>query len=322
MDKVNVYSVNGKDVVEEIQKPTLFDMELRNDLVQKVYGLVRQNSRQPYAVSPYAGMQHSAQSWGTGRAMARVPRVKGGGTRRAGQAAFANFARKGRMAHPTTTHRRWHKKTNKFLRRLVTCMGVAATANPAIVEGRGHRVTKIKSFPIVVQDEVTEFTKTKQAATFLKEMGLDEDLQKVKDSKTLTTGKGKWRGRRHTQRLGVLLIHHSDDELKAFSNLQGLEMLNINCLNLLKLCPGGQMGRLTVFTRSAFMKLESLFSEERKQGFYIPDNVITSDNLDEYFYSPEIQSLITIPNLLPKGTIKKSKEEIEKMESMIDLFVK
>ena len=40
------------------------------------------NDRQPYAVFKRAGHQHSAISWGTGRAVARVPRVSGGGTAR------------------------------------------------------------------------------------------------------------------------------------------------------------------------------------------------------------------------------------------------
>ena len=41
---------------------------------------VNKNHRQAYAVFKRAGHQHSAVSWGTGRAVARVPRVSGGGT--------------------------------------------------------------------------------------------------------------------------------------------------------------------------------------------------------------------------------------------------
>lgn len=59
------------------------------------------NKRQPYAVSEKAGHQTSAESWGTGRAVARIPRVNGSGTHRAGQAAFGNMCRSGRMFAPT-----------------------------------------------------------------------------------------------------------------------------------------------------------------------------------------------------------------------------
>jgi large subunit ribosomal protein L4e len=46
---------------------------------------IAKNRRQPYAVSEKAGHQTSAESWGTGRAVARIPRVGGGGTHRSGQ---------------------------------------------------------------------------------------------------------------------------------------------------------------------------------------------------------------------------------------------
>ncbi len=42
------------------------------------------NSRQAHGVDPKAGMKHSAESWGTGRAVARIPRISGSGTSRAG----------------------------------------------------------------------------------------------------------------------------------------------------------------------------------------------------------------------------------------------
>jgi len=49
----------------------------------------------------------------TGRAVARIPRVSGGGTHRAGQAAFGNMCRSGRMFAPTKIWRKWHVKVNQ-----------------------------------------------------------------------------------------------------------------------------------------------------------------------------------------------------------------
>ena len=46
---------------------------------------IAKNKRQAYSVSEKAGHQTSAESWGTGRAVARIPRVGGGGTHRSGQ---------------------------------------------------------------------------------------------------------------------------------------------------------------------------------------------------------------------------------------------
>merc|ERR1719471_2551788 len=71
---------------------------------------IAKNKRQPYCVSEPAGHQTSAESWGTGRAVARIPRVRGGGTHRSGQAAFGNMCRGGRMFAPTKQWRRWHRK--------------------------------------------------------------------------------------------------------------------------------------------------------------------------------------------------------------------
>jgi large subunit ribosomal protein L4e len=52
---------------------------------------IAKNKRQAYSVSEKAGHQTSAESWGTGRAVARIPRVGGGGTHRSGQVcAFFN----------------------------------------------------------------------------------------------------------------------------------------------------------------------------------------------------------------------------------------
>jgi len=56
-----------------------------NRLLLALIENLNKNNRQAYAVSSKAGHQTSAESWGTGRAVARIPRVSGGGTHRAGQ---------------------------------------------------------------------------------------------------------------------------------------------------------------------------------------------------------------------------------------------
>ena len=89
----------------------------------------------------FPGSQTSAESWGTGRAVARIPRVRGGGTHRSGQGAFGNMCRGGRMFAPTKTWRRWHRKININQRRYALCSAIAATGIPALVmsKGKGQR---------------------------------------------------------------------------------------------------------------------------------------------------------------------------------------
>ncbi|KAL6121508.1 hypothetical protein NUSPORA_01559 [Nucleospora cyclopteri] len=302
--KISVYDIDGKTTVSSIDKPKLFDVELRGDLVRMVYDCVRQNKRQAYAVSPEAGMQHSAESWGTGRA---------------GQAAFANFARKGRMAHPTQVHRRWHRKTPLNTRRMATLMGVVASANAALVEGRGHRIGKVENLPIVLSDKMQEIRKTKEAVELIKTLGLYEDVERVKNSRTITCGKGKYRNRRYNQRKGILVVH-TGETLSSFRNIEGVDFVNVDSMSVLDLCPGGKMGRLVIWKESAFKRLESLFSEECKKNFSLPNRMIENANLEDYFYSPEIQSLIKLPSFLPPGTCKKSEEEISTAENLIAMY--
>ena len=85
------------------------------------------NKRQPYSVSSNSGMKTSASSWGTGRAVARVPRVPGSGTHRSGQGAIANFCRGGRIFGPTRIWRKWHHRINKNQRRQAIISAIAST---------------------------------------------------------------------------------------------------------------------------------------------------------------------------------------------------
>ncbi|EED42773.1 LSU ribosomal protein L1E [Enterocytozoon bieneusi H348] len=45
MMNVNVYGKDGKNVVGEIAKPKVFDIELRPDMVMKTFACVNQNSK-------------------------------------------------------------------------------------------------------------------------------------------------------------------------------------------------------------------------------------------------------------------------------------
>ena len=86
---------------DTVQLPEVFLSPIRPDIVNAVHTGLNKNNRQAYAASKVAGHQTAAESWGTGRAVSRIPRVPGGGTHRAGQGAFGNMCRGGRMFAPT-----------------------------------------------------------------------------------------------------------------------------------------------------------------------------------------------------------------------------
>ena len=88
---VSVYSKeNAGEIVDSLPMPAVFTAPIRNDIVQFVHTNIAKNRRQAHGVFTKAGHQHSAESWGTGRAVARVPRIGGSGTHRSGQGAFGN----------------------------------------------------------------------------------------------------------------------------------------------------------------------------------------------------------------------------------------
>ena len=87
-----MYSEQGEVTSNTVPLPAVFKAPIRPDVVNFVHTNMAKNKRQPYAVSRKAGHQTSAESWGTGRAVARIPRVRGGGTHRSGQGAYGNVS--------------------------------------------------------------------------------------------------------------------------------------------------------------------------------------------------------------------------------------
>merc|ERR1711862_65325 len=114
------------------------------------------------------GYETAAESWGTGRAVARIPRVPGGGTHRSGQGAFGNMRRGGGMFQPTKTWRRWHRRVNVTQKRHAVVSALAASSLPPLVMARGHRIGEVAELPLVVSDGAESCQKTKQAVEMLK----------------------------------------------------------------------------------------------------------------------------------------------------------
>ena len=136
-----------------------------------VHTNIAKNARIPYAVGRRVGHQTSAESWGTGRAVARIPRVSGGGTHRSGQGAFGNMCRGGRMFAPTKVFRKWHVKVNRKVKRQAVKAALAASAIPALVMARGHNLEQVPEIPLVVPSSAEALEKTKDAVKLLKDIG-------------------------------------------------------------------------------------------------------------------------------------------------------
>jgi len=299
---VSVYSDN-KTKSGSVVLPGVFTAPIRSDIVSDVHDRMSKNKRQPYSVSKYAGHQTSAVSWGTGRAVARIPRVSGGGTSRSGQGAFGNMCRKGRMFAPTKTWRRWHRRINVNEKRYAMVSAIAASGVPALVMARGHHIDNVSEVPLVVDNKTIDaIDKTSKAVALFKALNAFDDVEKVTASVSLRNGQGKSRNRRFTQRRGPLVIHNADNStmLKALRNLPGVELCNVHRLNVLQLAPGGHLGRFVIWTRDAFEQLDSIYGTQTKKSqtkanYRLPRPIMTNPDVHRIINSEEIQNAINVP---------------------------
>lgn len=302
--QVTIFSSESGEAQGQTAMPGVFTAPIRTDVVHFVHTNMSKNRRQPYAVNESAGHQHSAESWGTGRAVSRIPRVSGGGNGRSGQGAFGNMCRKGRMFAPTKVWRHWNRRINKNQRRYATASALAASALPALVEARGHRIGDLPQVPLVVDDGIESMTSTRSAVSLLKTVGAFDDVEKSRDSRKIRPGHGKWRNRRHVQRRGPLVVYSNDKGIvKAFRNIPGVDLCSVNALNLLQLAPGGHVGRFIVWTQPAFEKLDALFgsdnkaadaNEKKRRGgaYQLPRHKMINADVARLINSDEVQAAV------------------------------
>ena len=142
--------------------------------------------------------------------------------------------------------------------RLALRSAIAATGSKETVASRGHIVDDIPDFPLVVVDEIQSLKKTKDIEEALVNLGVWSDIFRVKESRKVRAGKGKMRGRKMKQAVGPLLVITKNDGVaEAARNLPGIDVVSVENLNAEVLAPGTHPGRLTVWTNSAFEKLET-----------------------------------------------------------------
>ncbi|GFS36858.1 ribosomal protein L4/L1 family [Actinidia rufa] len=130
--------------------------------------------------------------------------------------------------------------------------------------------------PGSLRDSAEGIEKTSTAIKALKQIGAYPDAEKAKDSHAIRPGKGKMRNRR---------------------NVPGVEVINVERLNLLKLAPGGHLGRFVVWTKSAFEKLDSIYGSfdkpsEKKKGYLLPRAKMVNADVPRIINSDEVQSVV------------------------------
>ena len=257
--RVKVLDLSGNSI-RETRLPGVFSEEYRPDLIRRAVLAMQSHRLQPKGTSPLAGRKTSAESWGAGRGVARVPRIKNGR-----RAARAPQAVGGRRAHPPKTEKVLKRKINDKERRKAIRSAIAATINPELVRSRGHKFSEGVVLPIVVENSFVTLEKTADVEEFFQTIGIGADLLRARERK-IRAGKGKMRGRRYKTKKSVLIVISGDEaedpgNIKITSsarNLPGVDVSYVGALNAELLAPGTHPGRLTVWTESSFMKLGEL----------------------------------------------------------------
>jgi len=249
-----VFDLKGKPV-GKIRLPTVFKEPIRHDVIKKAVVAIQSHSFQPQGRDPMAGKRTTAESWGVGHGMARVPRIKG-----TSRTALIPGSVGGRAAHPPVAEKNIRKEIPKKERRLALRSAIAATASKEVVAKRGHIVEDLPDLPLVVVDDLQGLKRTKEVEESFTRLGVWPDIYRVKESRKVRAGKGKMRGRRYKQAVGPLLvITENQGIVKAARNLPGVDVSTVDNLNVELLAPGTHPGRLTVWTQSAIEKLKDMF---------------------------------------------------------------
>ncbi len=250
-----VFDLKGEEV-GQLNLPQIFHTPSRPDVIKRAVVTIQSHRIQPQGRDPMAGKRNTAVSRHAGQGIARVPRLRERGSR----AAFAPGTVGGRSAHPPVSEKKIKKKLPKKEMRLAIRSAVAATGSKETVASRGHIVDDVPDFPLVIVDEIQNLKKTKDIEEVLVNIGVWSDIFRVKESRKIRAGKGKMRGRKMKQAIGPLLVITKNDGVaEAARNLPGIEVVSVENLNAEVLAPGTHPGRLTVWTNSAFEKLETVF---------------------------------------------------------------
>ncbi len=100
---------------------------------------------------------------------------------------------------------------------------------------------------------MSEITTTAGVLEVLDMIGIGYDVERAKDGRKIRAGRGTMRNRKYRTPVSVLIVATDRDApiFKSAANLPGVTVEDVKTLNTSVLAPGGDAGRLTVYTKSA-----------------------------------------------------------------------
>ena len=237
-----VHNLDGGDA-RSVKLPGGLETPFRPDLIGRAVPVAQANRKQAYGADEFAGMRTPAESFGSGRGLAHVPRSENVARR-------VPHAVSGRRAHPPKAEKDQTKDLNDKERRLAVRSAIAATTDVALVADRGHAFDEDLDLPLVVSDEFESLEKTQEALGVLEALGVDADVERADEGRSVRSGRGTSRGRKYRQPKSLLVVT-SEEPSRAARNLAGVNVATAREVNAEDLAPGAHPGRLTLWTESA-----------------------------------------------------------------------
>ena len=167
----------------------------------------------------------------------------------------------GRPAHPPKVERIWAKSINTKERLRAFASALAATRVLPLARARGHEVPKEIQLPIIVEDPVETLQSTEAARALLVALDLWPDVERAQDKTHVRAGRGKRRGRMRRTPRSLLIVTSAPGRARGFRNLPGVDVVTAQRLSTEDLAPGGEPGRLTLFSHAALESLRSRLGE-------------------------------------------------------------
>ncbi len=247
MKKATIFRVSGGKSAE-INLPAQFTEPVREDLIRRAVSALRMSRRQSYGADPMAGKRQGyatpkrrkkfKTTYGKGVSRIRRKHLWTRGSQFYWVGAFVSNAIGGRKAFAPRSEKVLVEKINNKERRKAIRSALAAS----------------KVF--VMDDKLESVKKTSEMFKIFKSNKLDSELERSKERK-VRSGVGTRRGRKYKTKVGPLIVvSKACPAMLAAENLQGVEISVVNNLNAEMLAPGGDIGRTTVWSKSALEKLD------------------------------------------------------------------
>ena len=247
MATANVLSIEGTNK-GTVELPKAFSEQVRQDLISRAVLAERSYELQPQGHYPLAGMQTTATYFGamhsyrTGRHMGKAirPREKlGGGVQ--GKVKRIPSAVKGKRAHPHVVEKILIERINKREYQKALASAISATARES---------------PLVVEDKIEEIKRAREMVDIFNKLKLSSYLEQ---SRKPSIRKGLRRSSRirHYKRSVLLVVSKESPALKAARNIAGVDVCTVSTMRANLLAPGGNPGRIAVWSESAIKHMDS-----------------------------------------------------------------